>query len=582
MKNKFLFKTFLKFTLIIFFLVIVLILYSINLIKKQYINSLDTILAHKTFILNEKVKIYFDNKNFSGLDKYIKDIGKSIKTRITIMDSNGEVIADSEKNPKEMENHKEKQEIKKALTGIPGRSIRYCNTLNQEMLYFAMPEMDLNNNIKYIIRTSLFITDVNKKINNLWFKIILILLIFLFLFLIVIYFYSKWLYKPVYYLKEATQKIAAGNFTHKINLHKKNEFKELADNFDMMVDDINKLFSKVKERQIELEIILNNIREGILILDSSGKIIFFNNEFSKIANCLCKNEKFYWEILLSSEIIKNIEKIRTEKKDFFKEVEIAGKILICNCYFISEINQIVLLFTDVTPFKQLEKIKKDIVANVSHELKTPITAIEGFTETALSEAKDKNIKKYLQIIKNNSERLKNILNDLLLLSQIEHKTQTFQLETTKINFKKLIDNIYSIFEKKLKEKSLKFIKNLQDELPDVYWDEYMIEQMFINLLDNAIKYTDKGEIKINIYKKNDNYIIIEFSDTGIGIEEKHLPRIFERFYVVDKSRSREFGGTGLGLSIVKHIVELHKGEIEVNSNINKGTKFIIILPIKPK
>jgi len=215
---------------------------------------------------------------------------------------------------------------------------------------------------------------------------------------------------------------------------------------------------------------------------------------------------------------------------------------------------------------------------VSHELKTPLTAIAGFAETALETTKEKETKKYLEIIINNSKRLINIINDLLLLSNIENNSQNIQF--SEVDLSKLFNNIKKLFEKRLKEKNLKFILNLDENNKKIQADLYMMEQLFINLIDNAIKYTEKGEIRINTYMKDKNKILIEVSDTGIGIPQEHIPRIFERFYVVDKSRSRESGGTGLGLSIVKHIINIHKGEILVDSKIGTGTKFIIILPVK--
>ena len=256
-------------------------------------------------------------------------------------------------------------------------------------------------------------------------------------------------------------------------------------------------------------------------------------------------------------------------------LELNNRIFLCSATSLKSKEEIVLVFHDITEIKEIEKMKRDFVANVSHELRTPLTAIKGFVETLLDEEKDLNKKHYLKIIQRHTDRLINIVKDLLLLSQLEERRSKLEIED--VNLKRLLEDISKMFIEKIKQKKLKLKIEIQKDLPLVKADPFKLEQMFINLIDNAIKYTDKGEIKISI-EQIDNLIKIVVADTGIGISEKHLSRIFERFYVVDKSRSRRYGGTGLGLSIVKHVVLLHNGKIEVKSKKNKGTKFTIYLP----
>ncbi len=222
----------------------------------------------------------------------------------------------------------------------------------------------------------------------------------------------------------------------------------------------------------------------------------------------------------------------------------------------------------------MEKIKRDFVVNVSHELRTPLAAIKGFAET-LEEEVGENAKTYAGVIKRNTDRLINIVQDLLLLSELEEKGS--KPESEEVNLKQLADNVIRIFKSRLTEKGLDFHLRVEDGLPAVKGDSFKLEQMLINLLDNSIKYTEKGKIVLALKQKEGNVEII-VEDTGIGIPQEHLMRIFERFYVVDKSRSKKFGGTGLGLSIVKHIVLSHKGTIAVESSLAKGTRFTIMLP----
>jgi two-component system phosphate regulon sensor histidine kinase PhoR len=236
---------------------------------------------------------------------------------------------------------------------------------------------------------------------------------------------------------------------------------------------------------------------------------------------------------------------------------------------------VVAILHDITEFRKLEKIKRDFVLSASHELRTPLTAIKGYVETLQTKISKKD-QQYLNVIKRHTERLINIVSDLLNLSELEEKVNKPEFEL--VNIKNLIENIKTLFAPRFKEKNLALKVNVEEKLPLISGDSFKLEQMLINLVDNAIKYTEKGEVEIAARRLNQS-IRITIKDTGIGIAQEHLSRIFERFYVVDKSHSRRMGGTGLGLSIVKHIVLLHNGEIEVESTPGVGTKFIITLPL---
>ena len=212
--------------------------------------------------------------------------------------------------------------------------------------------------------------------------------------------------------------------------------------------------------------------------------------------------------------------------------------------------------------------------NVSHELRTPLTAIKGYAETLRKEVDTSPGKKYLETVERNTDRLINIVNDLLLLSSLEEKAV---LELEDIDLGGLLENVITIFDQRLKDKELSLVIDVKEDLPPIKADLFKLEQMLVNLLDNAVKYTDRGEITVSI-DVQDKRVRIQVRDTGIGIPKEDIPRIFERFYVVDKSRSRKSGGTGLGLSIVKHIVLLHHGTIDIESALGKGTSITVTLP----
>jgi two-component system phosphate regulon sensor histidine kinase PhoR len=244
-----------------------------------------------------------------------------------------------------------------------------------------------------------------------------------------------------------------------------------------------------------------------------------------------------------------------------------------NAVYINSLDKIVINLRDITDIRNLEKIKRDFVVNVSHELRTPLTAIKGYLETIRVKGDDRH---YLEIVKRHTDRLIRIVEDLLTLSELEEKG--IRLENEDVDLKAIVENVVKMFEQKIKEKELGIKIIVEDDLPLVTGDSFKLEQVFINIIDNAIKYTDKGEVIITL-RREDGYVRAEVKDTGIGIPEKHLSRIFERFYTVDKSHSRRLGGTGLGLSIVKHIVSLHGGRVDVSSKPGGGTVIGFEIPI---
>ena len=286
--------------------------------------------------------------------------------------------------------------------------------------------------------------------------------------------------------------------------------------------------------------------------------------------------KLYWEVLRKASFDELVKKVGSEKNSIVDEIELNNRTFLCSATFCSNKEEIVVTLHDITKIKDLEKTKKDFVTNVSHELRTPLTAIKGFVETLQDTNNDDENQHYLNIIKRHTDRVIRIVNDLLLLSELEGNSDSLELED--VNLQDLIENILKIFEQRLNEKNLVLKFNADRDLPVIKADPFKLEQVFINLVDNAVKYTESGEVVISL-SRNKEIVKIEIQDTGICIPREHLSRIFERFYVVDSSRSRKLGGTGLGLSIVKHIVLLHKGKIDVQNITGTGTNFIVTLPV---
>jgi len=333
------------------------------------------------------------------------------------------------------------------------------------------------------------------------------------------------------------------------------------------------IYELEREKKI-LSRLFYSINEAIVEISSTnGEIIFANKSFKKIFEFKNYKNRFYWEIIRDNGICNIIKKSIIRKINKQREVNIKNESFICSSYYLSNLKSVILIFYNITPLKELEQFKTDLVANVSHELNTPLTSILGFVEYLISSEKDDYKKNYLIIIRNNTTRLINIVKNLLNLSKLELSKE--KLDFDNVDILDLIKNIEKIFINSLKDKNLTLDIICKTDKTIIRGDHSKLEELFINLIDNGIKYSESGGIKILINKtKNGLEIIVK--DSGIGIEKDKLKRIFERFYVIDKARSKKNGGTGLGLSIAKHIVSLHNGTISVKSKIGVGTSFKVI------
>lgn len=574
MKKSIFVKVFCAYFLMVVTLSALILIFSFKTIRNHYLATLTHDLKNLGTTLLLKATPLLAENHFEELDALVKRLGQDISTRITIIDPEGVVVADSEKNPKLMENHKTRPEILQVLEGKIGTSLRFSTTVKEEMLYVALP-IELNGNIVGVLRVSLFLKDINRLLSTLKTHIIYSALIIALISLLGALIFSRSLSKPIRELSNASRKVASGDFNVRVFLKNKDELRELADSFNYMTDQIRTLFTQLSRQKEELDSIISSIQEGLLVFDKNGKILLTNESFKKIVQSSDIEGKFYWEVVREPHFGELIKRVRDEKRNYTEEVALHDKIFLCSTTFLGTREEIVVILYDITEMKNIEKIKKDFVVNISHELRTPLTAIKGFVETLEEEIDEKN-RHYVDIIRKHTDRLINIVKDLLTLSELEEKGTTLELE--EVHLENMMERVFKIFDPQMREKKLMRELKVEDALPFIKADSFKLEQAFVNLIDNAVKYTEQGKITLSL-KQRDNQVMIEVEDTGIGIPDEHIPRIFERFYVVDKSRSKRLGGTGLGLSIVKHIVHLHNGTIDVKSTPNQGTTFSITLPI---
>lgn len=395
--------------------------------------------------------------------------------------------------------------------------------------------------------------------------------------------------RPLHQMKEFCRMIGQGEFGLGVHVTNRDEAGELALALNQMASRLEARTKEISEDRIRLSAILSSMVEGVMVLDCRGTILMVNRALEDMFQISGRKAVglSFLEVIRNHSLIELIKKlldarasrsgevvIQTPQETFFDVQASVAQ----NCKD-GEVCA-VLVFHDVTETRRLERVRKDFVANVSHELKTPLTSIKGYIEALLDGARDDpgRCLEFLQILQRQTDRLNNLITDLLMLSQIESGQYTCKRDA--VDMADVTERAVAMLKPLVEMKRHRLTVMLHPELSPAIGDEGKLTQVMINLLDNAIKYTpDGGAIAIEAMQSG-NIIEMAVSDTGIGIPKKDLTRIFERFYRVDRARSRELGGTGLGLSIVRHIVEAHNGSIQVQSEPGKGSKFTLLLPSK--
>ena len=526
-------------------------------------------------------------ENAFDYDEFADDIGNRLTSvRVTIIDLNGKVIGDSVLDGEKLfalENHIYRPEIQEALKKNTGSSRRFSTTTREDMLYVATV---FKNGNKGIIRLSTPLTEIENISKQL--KKILIPLLFSF-FIIIIFislFVSFYISKPVRRISQTALEISSGNFFKKSEKNRNDEIGDLGRAIDDLSEQIRNKLEEINFTKSRLEAVLLSMSEGVMVVDSEGIIILMNQSLKNFLDVQDHpNGRKPIEVLRNVEV-QNIVNDSLKDEAIATENEITvflpeEKVFLVHASPIKREGKsegAVLVFHEITKLRRLERIRQDFVANVSHELRTPLSSIKGYTETLIDGAlnDEENAANFLKTIHSESERLSNLIDDLLSLSRIESNKIKMVLGACDI-YEPLKQSVATL-EKNASEKKITITISIPDNLPKVLGDETRLSQVFYNLIDNAIKYThENGEIRIYAHETG-KFIQVDIEDNGIGIPENDLSRIFERFYRVDKARSREMGGTGLGLSIVKHIVQAHGGEVWVKSTLGAGSTFSFTIP----
>ncbi|WP_456273783.1 two-component system histidine kinase PnpS [Bacillus sp. AK031] len=554
-----------------------------QIFKSYYLHSFNNRIEKEAKLIVSEVLT--SGQPDSITNEQVAEISSLLDIRVTITGPEGQILKDS--GPFE---GKDEEEQSQAISEI---AEEWNNGLEQteltkngsEVIYYWQPVGDRDESSSLLILSSRIDTLV-AGYKQIW----IVLSVSLGMALVVIILLGSRITsrytKPIDSATQVAMELAKGNYRARTYEDKMHETSMLSTSINILARNLQEMISSQEIQQNRLTTLIENMGSGLLLIDHRGFVVLVNrafNDFFSINSGQFVNKRYH-EVIEFPEVNKLVEEIFMTEQKVRKQLllplqierkhfEVYGAPIIGQH---EEWKGIVLVFHDITELKKLEQMRKDFVANVSHELRTPITSIKGFSETLLDGAmNDKEaLTTFLTIILNESDRLQSLITDLLDLSKMEK--QGFELNIGNYDIAGILKEVVAILEKKPEKKDIDLILDVPESaFAEV--DSFRLKQVFINLIGNAMIYTpENGRVSVELFQ-TETTVVVEIEDNGIGIEEEEIPRIFERFYRVDKARSRDSGGTGLGLAIVKHLIEAHKGYIGVESRVNEGTKFTVTL-----
>lgn len=525
------------------------------------------------------------------LRNIVRQVGARALARVTLITEDGTVIADSAVDDAELnsvENHLSRPEVQQALATGQGRDIRASHTTGTRTMYRALRTELRHGGKPVVVRLGLPMTMLERETGKLQRHLAIAIGAAFLMALLLSLWMARSITKPLSDIAGAARRLSAGDATIRIQTRSHDEVGLLGEALNHMTDQLRTKINELSEDRAQLLAMLTSMVEGVMVLDCRGRILQVNPALERMFD-VRRTEirgQISTEVLAHPELNELITTILSNRAGQEAEIVLmpGGRCLhietsVAGCERENEACA-VLVFHDITELRRLEKIRKDFVANVSHELRTPLTSIKGYVEALLDGGKDDpdTTVNFLTIILKQSDRLNLILEDLLELSKIESGRVLFKEEP--LDLRSLVERTLSMIKPLADKKRHTLISRVDDRLPPIAGDEGRLAQVLTNLLDNAVKYTpEQGTITVTARSLPDRMVELAVTDTGLGIPEQDRPRVFERFYRVDKARSRELGGTGLGLAIAKHIVEGHGGQVWVEAHTPKGSRFVVRLPV---
>jgi two-component system phosphate regulon sensor histidine kinase PhoR len=534
------------------------------------------------------------------LQALVKSIGARADTRLTviagpngIVGATGQVLADSEADPATMPNHDTptRPEVQTALAGGTAHVARFSDTLKERMLYVAVPVFDANHQVTAVIRTALPLTQVNRALDNMTRRIVFGALIVALAVALLGFVVSRQISGRMREIKRGAARFAAGDFSHEVHVSTADEIGEVAVGLNAMGRRLSETIQAITEERNEREAVLAGMTEGVLAVDGQERVITINAAAAR----LLAVEPDDAQGRSIQEVVRNPELQAFVAAVLAEDGPIAGNVVVHTDLDSRDLQVqgaqlgdgngdgagrgAVIVLNDVTRMRHYEAIRRDFVANVSHEIKTPVTTIKGFAETLLDGALDDrhDAERFLHIIVGQADRLSAIIEDLLSLSSLESGSEGARISLEHGSIRDVLQVALDVCEMKAAARDITLTLDCSEHL-FAEINPPLLEQAVVNLIDNAVKYSPEGS-RVEVSAATETMgLAIKVKDVGPGIRREHLPRLFERFYRIDKARSRDMGGTGLGLSIVKHIAVAHGGGVAVESTPGLGSTFTITLP----
>ncbi|MBU1698915.1 MAG: cell wall metabolism sensor histidine kinase WalK [Candidatus Eisenbacteria bacterium] len=577
--------------LVILAAVLIVAWFASEAIRRFHVDYTATDLESRALLVRDQVRESLNSDDPAAVDRLCKRLGPPSKTRITVILESGRVVGDSEEDPLAMEPHtgQARLEIREALSGTSGQSIRYSHTLQRTMSYVAIPIWnEAGSSVLAVVRVSMPITALRKPLRSIYTQIALGALVVALLAAIAGLIVSRRITRPLEELRRGAEAFAEGRLDQKLRVTEVGEMGNLAETMNNMAAELDRRIRAITRQRNEQESILSSMVEGVLAVDGQTRVRIMNKACGEILNVDPSESKGK----AIHEIVRLLELQHLVNQTLEDSEPIEGDLVIGNGedrYLQAHGGPLrdaqgkligaVLVLNDVTRLHRLERIRRDFVANVSHELKTPITSIKVAIETLQDGAVQDGptADRFMEIISRQANRLNTIIEDLLDLSRLEQGQPATEIELAPHKLTALLSAAIQSCDAKAKELKVEVRMSCEENLTALV-QPVLLENALINLLDNAIKYSDPGNAVYVTAETRQDGVVIEVRDQGCGIEEKHLSRIFERFYRIDKARSRKLGGTGLGLAIVRHVALAHRGTVSVTSIPGKGSSFFINLP----
>ena len=546
-------------------------------------------LESRASIVELEMAGFFSEGQTARVDALCKEVGRLSGTRITVILSSGKVIGDTDEPPARMDNHGDRPEVREALAGRTGSAVRYSRTLRQDWVYVAIPVRE-NGTIIGIVRASTSLASVNDALRGAYLRIALAGALVALLAVLVSLVLARRIAGPVARMVEGTRRLAAGDFETRLVPPDSVERAELAGAMNAMARDLRERMETADRQRAELDAVLSSMEEGVLAVDRDGRVISLNRAAAELFSVEAQTARGreIGEVVCNPQLQECVARMLEGPAPFCEDVTLSAhgeRHLLVSATGLRDGRGgeagALLVLEDVTELRRLERVRSDFVANVSHEIRTPVTSIKGYAETLLSDAKEdpESRDRFLEIIARQADRLAALVDDILSLARLERSESSGDTELERIAASAVMEGAIQACAPKAADRQVRISVSCPADL-EMDANSALVEQALLNLLDNAVKFSESGgEVRMEA-QSDGTGVSVSVADTGPGIAPDHQARIFERFYRVDRGRSRAMGGTGLGLAIVKHIMSLHAGTVEVESEPGRGSRFTLWFPAK--